>query len=243
MNITGDVLSFPVAFPEAQFSAGAAFEYNEDEPVFDAKIHLDIRAPETVTLLDASTVPIDSIPAASAGRSHLAFTTPFQLLSAEGMLVIRRIVAREQQHAQTSARLAQYLRFLAYRSRWVRDFNRAPEVLALFSRLAGQELMAHSMPSNYSHANIGVVGSSKNVDHWHVDSVPFVVVILITDMAGSTGGNLELIKNLPPTQAFQLLADTSNQVPPEHLLTVNYPGPGAAVFMQGSLIAHHVTPV
>ena len=45
----GDSIEFPAAHPHG-------FAYSDDEPAFDASIHLDIRAPPTVTLMDASVV-------------------------------------------------------------------------------------------------------------------------------------------------------------------------------------------
>ena len=182
-------------------------------------------------------------PPPDALGSRLAFTAPMQLLSAEGLRVLRHIIEREKAHALSSARLAKYQRFLAYRSRWIRDFNRCPELTALFSRLAGQPLMPHSMPSNYAHTNIGEIGDQRNVDQWHADSVPFVVVILISDMTGASGGSLELIPHLEPPAAFELLRATDNQPPADRLLTASYPEAGSAIFMQGSRIIHHVTPV
>ncbi len=34
------------------------------------------------------------------------------------------------------------------------------------------------MHSNYSHINIGVIGSDKPVDQWHVDSVDYVLIVV-----------------------------------------------------------------
>ncbi len=85
----GADLPLPVAQPET-------FDFSDDEPPFDAALHLAIVEPETVTLLDASVVPVAAIPTAGAAGSRLAFTCPFKLLSEEGMRVLRHIVSREK---------------------------------------------------------------------------------------------------------------------------------------------------
>jgi hypothetical protein len=68
------------------------------------------------------------------------------------------------------------------------------------------------------------------------------MVIMMSDMTGATGGELQLIKK-PRAEAFQQLHDTENSIPEKDLLTVEYPGPGYCIFMQGSEMVHHVTSV
>jgi len=96
------------------------------------------------------------------------------------------------------------------------------------------------MISNYSHVNVGVIGVDKAVDQWHVDSVDFVLIIILSDSTDMVGGKLEVIKRLPQ-DAIPMLAE--KRVTPDDVVTVTYPGMGFGLFMQGSKIAHHVTAV
>jgi hypothetical protein len=83
-------------------------------------------------------------------------------------------------------------------------------------------------------------------------------VIIISDLQGAVGGELQLIKQ-EKKAAFELLAKTNNNVPADQLLNacilyylwkhllravqVNYLEKGYGIFMQGSEIVHHVTSV
>lgn len=98
------------------------------------------------------------------------------------------------------------------------------------------------MPSHMSHTNYGIVGDGRAVDQWHVDSVPFVLVILMSNMTGADGGILEVIK-APTQKAWNMLHETKNSIPQEDLLQVDYPEAGWGIFMQGSKMVHHVTKV
>lgn len=232
------LMPFPIARP-------SMFPLEDDvEPAYQASIHLNpelLTMHVPVTLLDFTMVDFAPI-VPPQDKSALSFTKPFQLLSHEGVKTLRQVIDRLKKYAVTTERQPLAMRFLAYRSRWIRDFNNCPIVLSFLSRLAGQPLMPHSFPSNFSHTNIGVIGDSRAVDQWHLDSVPFVVVILMSDMTDAKGGELQVIKHRKQA-AFDLLEQTHNQVPDEHLLTVQYPGLGSAIFMQGSEMVHHVTSV
>lgn len=175
--------------------------------------------------------------------STLAYTGDFALLSPLGLAVLTEIIQEHMGEVKETERIPRCLRMLGYRSRFVREFNACGVLLAYLSRLAGKKLLPHSYTSSFAHVNIGAVGDTRAVDQWHVDSVPFVVVILMSDMKGARGGDLQLIKRGDREAAFKLLEATGNRVAEEDMLTVSYGGPGRAIFCQGSLIAHHVTPV
>jgi hypothetical protein len=175
--------------------------------------------------------------------SRLAYTSDFAILSPAGLAVLNEIIQEHIRDVKETERIPRCLRMLGYKSRFVREFNNCPVVLRFLSRLAGKEMLPHSYTSSFAHVNIGAVGDTRAVDQWHVDSVPFVVVILMSDMKGARGGDLQLIKRGDREAAFELLETTGNRVKEEDMLTVSYGGPGRAIFCQGSLITHHVTPV
>ena len=82
---------------------------------------------------------------------------------------------------------------------------------------------------------------AKKVDQWHLDSVPYVMVILLSDATDMQGGDLQVARL--PDADIALKQLKNDAIDPSNIDVVNYPGPGHAIFMQGSRIAHGVTPV
>lgn len=128
-------------------------------------------------------------------------------------------------------------------SPFIRDLNRSPELDSIVSSFAGESVVAHSMPSNYSHVNIGEPNSGLPVDRWHVDSVDFVLIVLLSDPENMEGGELQVVANHEPDEALRLLEQHNGSPPAQYIRSVKIPAAGWAVMMQGSKIAHHVTEV
>ena len=97
------------------------------------------------------------------------------------------------------------------------------------------------MSMNVSQINFGEPGAEKPVDKWHLDSVPFVMVVLLSDATDMVGGELQVARIEDPDEAMRQVC--SGNVDPRSVDTVNYPGPGHAILMQGSRIAHTATSV
>lgn len=218
------------------------------EPTFDPAVHLDIAPPSSITLLDFTEVKQAPV-IKNNTQSQLAYTSAFRLLSEEGVRVLREILARNQKHVRSCDRIPNYIRGLAYTSKFIRDFNESPDVLRLLSAFAGQRLLPHYLTMNYSHTNIGktaAVAGVKNdvpVDKWHTDSVPFVLIIILSDLTDMVGGELQCVRCKGREAGFALIDETGNNVDEKDLLNVNYQKMGYGLFMQGSEIVHHVTPV
>jgi hypothetical protein len=137
-------------------------------------------------------------------------------------------------HQISDARHAAKLRFGGYRSKWLQDFNRCPQILDHLSRIAGDvQLLPTTLQSSYSHTNIGYAGTDK-VDAYHRDSVPYVVILLACDMSQTVGGELQLIER-DHEEAFRLIEEYKGQVPNEFVRTIDYLGSNSCVFMQGKL--------
>lgn len=178
--------------------------------------------------------------------SPMAYSSAFKVLSDEGIVVLSKIIEENLSKGKSFGvgnRTPMSLRGLAFSSKFIRDFNECPILLNFLSKLAGLQLIPHTYVSSYSHCNIGAVGDNVPVDQWHADSVPFVLVILMSDLGPSAqGGELQVIK-MPREESFRVLTETSGNIPNEFLVNVKYPGVGWALFMQGSHMVHHVTPV
>lgn len=222
-------------------------DVSADEPEFDPDIHLNIEHPSKVTLLDFTEAKLPPQVRGNA-PSRLAYTQAFRLLSAEGVRVLREILARNHNLVKSAERQPSYIRGLAYTSKFIRALNEHPRVLDVLSQYAGHRVVPHYMPMNYGHVNYGQLPkegevNTRPVDQWHADSVPFVLIVILSDMTDMEGGELECVKRAGRQAGFDLLAETNNSPPKTDLLSVSYERQGYALFMQGSDIIHHVTPV
>lgn len=218
------------------------------EPKFDPDVHLHIEEPRSITLLDFTEVK--KTPTVQGNtQSPLAYTSAFRLLSDEGVRVLREIIERNKKYVKSSARQPAYLRGMAYTSKFIRDLNEHPRVLEMLSKHAGFPVVPHYLPMNYAHINLGhpppKAGEVNKypVDQWHADSVPFVLIIILSDMTDMVGGELQCVKRVGREAGFELIEKTNNNVDPKDLLNVSYEKQGYGLFMQGREIVHHVTPV
>ena len=223
-------------FPLPPLLADHDSELYPDEPAYDPDLHLALTKPEFVVLLDGfqrvPEAPHLVQPIAVNGESQIAYTGPFRLLSDEGFRILRTILQREMAYQVSDARHPAKVRFGAYRSKWLQDFNRCPRILAHLSRLTGDvQLVPTPMQSNYCHTNIGYAGADK-VDAYHRDSVPYVVILLASDMSETVGGKLQLIER-EPDEALRLIAQYQGQVPDEFIRTLDFLGLNSCLFMQG----------
>jgi len=133
-------------------------------------------------------------------------------------------------------------------SKFIKDLNESKYLLDHISSFAGMPLVPHYLHMNYSHTNFGLLPKEGElntipVDQWHTDSVPFVLIIILSDMEGMVGGELQCIRRRGRKAGFDLLAATDNNVDSKDLLNINYERQGYGLFMQGAEIVHHVTPV
>ncbi|CAF3991523.1 unnamed protein product [Rotaria sp. Silwood2] len=219
-------------------------ELYTDEPTFDPDIHLAMTEPDFVVLLDGfqhvPKAPQLSQAVASNGDSQLAYSGPFRLLSDEGYRVLRMILEREMVHQTYDERHPARIRHSSYRSKWIQDFNRCPRILKHLSDITGDvQLLPTALQSSYSHTNVGYAGGD-NIDAYHCDSVPYVVILLACDMSNTVGGELQLIER-DFKDAFNLIEQYKGQVPNEFIRTIDYLGQNSCVLMQGSRIVHRVT--
>ena len=218
------------------------------EPAFDAAVHLALREPSGVALLpDFRHVATAEVPAVnSAAGSRLAYSTPFDMLSEEGVRVAHAILTRERVHAHRNHRNCE-LRGLYFRSPWIRALMNDPTLLAHFGRIAGEPVVPHMLLMDAPSVNFGetdsasVVGST--VDPWHFDSVAYVGVALISNVEAMVGGELQIVKRSSKDAAIDLIEETLNRPPEDDVLTVSYERAGRCIFVQGSEMVHRVTRV
>lgn len=219
------------------------------EPQFDPKKHLNLEMPEYVRLLSTFekakyTPDITSSEWRKKGENgtDFAYTSPFSLLSDEGIRVLLDIIQRETHRAgdpRASRGNKKIIRGLYYTSKFIRDLQNCQELKDHFHKICGEELVPHPSYSNSPQINISFVGGTKGpVDHWHWDSVAYTGVVLVSDMREMVGGDLEIAR-CEKRKALDMLAH--GQKPP--LETIRYGKEGKMILAQGSEILHHVTPV
>jgi hypothetical protein len=229
---------------------------------FDADIHLQLEPPAHIKMLSASgkeqtdcvQFPVPLSKSEKMGQSAraqgtgnqvpftgLAYSAPFRVLSDEGLNVFRQVIAENEQYAGSiPALVPKCIRGLGYRSDFVRELNYCKPLLEHLSHCAGISLGPHDMGMNLSQINFGEIGGGV-VNQWHMDSVPYVIVILLSDATDMEGGELLVARLGDPRKAIEMIR--AETIDPALIDKVNYPGAGYAIFMQGAEIAHAVTPV
>lgn len=110
---------------------------------------------------------------------------------------MHEIVLRNEKHyinPETNRGNRNILRGLYYLSPFVRDFQNYRRLIDYFETLIGEPLIPHCLFMNAPHVNISLPSKKAPLDPWHWDSVAYTGVIILNDMKGFQGGDLELMK-------------------------------------------------
>jgi len=238
----------PIPFPEVAPDGipGAA-----DTAAFNPAVHLQLQEPVWLKTLispdnfDCSTTfPAPEVLENGTPFPGLAYSAPFRILSDEGVRVFKEIIGANEGYAHSHERTPKLLRGLAYRSKFMRDFLYNNFVLEHLEKMCRTPMSPHGVLMHGNQVNFGEAnGQKKMVDGWHLDSVPYVLVVSLSDPDEYEGGELQIARYPSIDEVLQRLQ--RKEVPAGAVLTdtLKYPGAGYAVFMQGSQIAHGVAPV
>eukprot|EP00164_Ancoracysta_twista_P003748 GFYU01005022.1.p1 GENE.GFYU01005022.1~~GFYU01005022.1.p1 ORF type:complete len:372 (+),score=140.86 GFYU01005022.1:150-1265(+) len=217
------------------------FELLDDH--FDEDIHLQLEPPSQVKTLNFENVPFPYENKDREDFPGLAYTPPFRMLSDEGVKAFKDVFLKHQDKAVKHERIPFCVRGHSYRSPLVREFSTNKKVLKCFSDLAQKPIGVHNVHMNMGHTNRGDIATGKNVDQWHNDSVDYVMVLILSDIAEMQGGDLQVVQ-VPNGRDGAVFAKLKTEgIPDEIVETVNYAGAGYCIFMQGSKILHQVLPV
>lgn len=224
-----------------KFAQAAKFP---QEPVFDPSIHLQLESPTFVRNLSFRDVPFPPQQQVVRANESCGFAyTPkhFRILSDQGLKVLRSIVDfHKTHHLKTNDRNSS-IRGLAYLSQFVSDLTYAPPLGDLLSQMAGEPLGPQSCVMNHAHTNVGAVGAGT-VDKWHVDSVDYVVILMISDTQHMQGGQVQVLQKADATgDTFAQLQ--RDGVPDQWVSTLPAPPAGYGLFLRGSKLLHAVTSV
>jgi hypothetical protein len=213
-------------------TAPPGYEPLTGDVAWDPARHLAVEAPERVTLLD-EWGPDAAGPTAV---SPVAITTPFRLLSDEGVAVLQAICAELEQFAVGDERIAKKVRGSIYRSAFLNGMYHDASVLAFLRDLAQAPLQPHPVSHHAIHINYAPDDLSRNVDQWHRDAISFDYVLMVSDPRPMRGGRFEYF--LGSVEEGRELLESGAGLPQERVATPDLPGPGWAVLQQGHRVLH-----
>ena len=162
--------------------------------------------------------------------SDFGLSAPFQLLTPECAACLREVIftrhANDRRCTFSTARTSACVRGCEQLEMLVGAAETTLTRIA--SRLAGIPLLLHPMTLERAHVNVQHEAASlgvdaRPVDDWHEDSMPFVLVTLLTEHSRDPGGALLLRSD----------RDGGGVTSPCKLCS-----PGSAVLMQGSQLRH-----
>ena len=204
----------------------------ERDVAWEPARHLALEPPERVTLLE-EWGPDAAGPAA---LSPLAITSPFRLLSDEGVAALQAICGELEQYAVGDERIAKKVRGSIYRSRFLQGMYGDASVLAFLRGLARAPLEPHPVSHHAIHINYAPDELERNVDQWHRDVISFDYVLMVSDPRPMRGGRFEYF--LGPVEEGRALLESGAGLPPERVASADFPGAGWAVFQQGHRVLH-----
>ena len=216
-----------------------------EEPTFDPTRHLALEAPRNIWRLSDLGYSAAEISACASG---IAVAGPFRLLSEEGVALARSVALQLRNSCETGDRTAKYLPGGVYRSRFLRDLCNCAAITDFLSDIAGCELLPHNMPSQQLYINYAPDDLTKAVDTWHVDSIGFDYVLLVSDPRTFGGGEFQFFRGTAAEAAALLRTDidsltdaTSSDLPLDRVVTAALPAAGYALFQQGNMVVHRAT--
>lgn len=215
-----------------------------DEPEFVASRHLDLGQPETITTL--SELGYNKTDTTTC-LSKFGVSSAFKILSNEGLEIMRDVCLKMYDNRNVSVgtgvnRLGSYVRGAGYRSQFIKDFCDSPELAEHLSAMVGVKLARHSVPAVACGVNYAPKDIRKAVDTWHVDSVAFDIVMMLSDPATLEGGEFQYFHGTK-MEGQSLLgiegeegADT--ELPLDRVITIPFPKAGYGFMQQGNMIFH-----
>lgn len=209
----------------------------ESEPIYDPLTHLALEMPEQIwTLKDFGYTP-------SEIEDHpfsLGITSPFRILSEEGVRDLRSIISQLTSFNSTSDRIANFVRGGVYRSRFLRDFCNCSFVTDFIQQMVGCGVTPHTMPLYQGHINLLPKEQGRDIDRWHTDTVCLDYVLLTTDPQRYEGGDFQFFP-CHKDEAIKTLNEKSDEGPSP--ISIKFPAAGYAILQQGNMVVHRATKV
>ncbi len=235
------MLANPPIFPT---HLPAGYECFADETTYDPDQHLALEWPEQILTLAEFGYDESAIDACA---SPVAVTSPFRMLSEEGVRVTHQVVSRlkAQRSEIAGDRVPSHLAGGVYRSKFLRDLCACPEILDHLSKIGGTPLAPHSMPSQQLYVNYAPQDLSQAVDAWHFDGIGFDYVLMMSDPGQLKGGAFEYFQGtkFEIAETFNLAVHEvrygiTSELPQDRVIRTRFPAAGYAIFQQGNMVVH-----
>ena len=212
-------------------TAPPGYDRLTSDVAWDPARHLALERPERVTMLEEW-----GPDAAATALSPVAITSPFRLLSDEGVATLRAICGELERYAVGDERIAKKVRGSIYRSEFLQGMYQDESVLAFLRELAQAPLEPHPVSHHAIHINYAPDDLGRNVDQWHRDVISFDYVLMVSDPRPMRGGRFEYF--LGSVEEGRALLESGAGLPPERIASPEFPGPGWAVLQQGHRVLH-----
>ena len=207
-----------------------------DDPVFAPSVHLALEKPEyTLSLADLGYG--DEIKGTTP--TQVAATACFRVLSDEGVKAMYHVCKQLEAFTTSNARIDRNTRGGIYRSKFLRDFSRCPELSAHLSEIMQTELLPLTIGHNMAHLNYQPLTVGKNVDKWHIDTLQVDTVMFVTDPNEVKGGEFQYFKGTRDEMAR--LKASGEVIPTDKIIAPAMPGAGYAVLQQGNYVVHQAS--
>ncbi len=188
--------------------------------MFDPSRHLALEMPQAVTHLGELGYLEEEL---TDCVSTFGVSTAFRILSPEGVAAMHEVCQQIYHNRNTSE-------------------GTGPELAEHLSQIAGVSLGRHSVPAVACGINYAPEDLSRAIDSWHVDSVAFDIVMMITDPTILKGGEFQYFHGTKEEgQAMLGISGEEGKdaaLPPERVITVPFPEAGFGFMQQGNLIFH-----
>ena len=219
-------LDFPTPHPEG-------FPTLKSEPEFDPARHLAIEKPDQVISLEElgySDADCSDCP------TGMAVTSPFRLLSDEGIACLQEVTRLLEPYARSNERIPRLVRGGVYQSKFLRDFCLSPDITDAISEICDAPMLPHTMPHQLGHLNYNPLTIGKNVDKWHADTLRIDYVMFVTDPNAVEGGEFQYFNGTKHEVAE--LNKSGRPLPEERIVSPEFPGAGYVVLQQGNMVVH-----
>ena len=225
------LLNTPINFPN---TLPDGYHYIDNEPNYDPNIHLALEFPKhshNLHDLGYSQEDIDKCPT-DYGVSGVT-----RLLSDEGVRVLMKTAQSLRKYSSSGGeRIQHLLRGCVYRSKFLRDLCLCPKVSEFLSQIYGIPVAPHSIPLHLGHFNFAPDDLTRAVDKWHIDTIGFDYVMMVSDPNQQVGGRFQYF--LGTKKEIQEIKDNNQSIPEDRIISPEFPGPGYIIVMQGNMVVH-----
>ena len=225
------LLNTPINFPN---TLPDGYHYIDNEPNYDPNIHLALEFPKdshNLHDLGYSQEEIDKCPT-DYGVSGVT-----RLLSDEGVRVLMQTAQSLRKYSSSGGeRIQHLLRGCVYRSKFLRDLCLCPKVSEFLSQIYGIPVAPHSIPLHLGHFNFAPDDLTRAVDKWHIDTIGFDYVMIVSDPNQQVGGRFQYF--LGTKREIQEIKDNNQSIPEDRIISPEFPGPGYIIVLQGNMVVH-----